>query len=191
MLHGIICSLMSVKKKKKRFRPCLQNQCLASTGQVIRVLRYILWFSNRLYHSLYLDISSKSIQFNKCNSYHSPSGGITPFNTEQQKLSNLDNDNVYIAHGMVGYTQTIDLLCKSANLISVSRGDWIKLWSWIANQLVWSRLSGSSYLHGIWMEFLPSVTIVKFHVLNCCSPPLESAVFKANPYHSRGFSVVK
>ena len=37
--------------------------------------------------------------------------------------------NFYITHGIVGYTETIDLLCKSANLVSVPRGDRIKLWS--------------------------------------------------------------
>ena len=35
---------------------------------------------------------------------------------------------VFITHGIVGYTQTIDLLRKSVILVCVSlRGDWIKL----------------------------------------------------------------
>ena len=72
-------------------------------------------------------------------------------------------DNVYITHGILGYLQTIDLLCKSASLVHVPRGDQIKLWSasWIANQLTWARISGSSYSHGVGMEFLLSVTIVR------------------------------
>ena len=49
------------------------------------------------------------------------------FKMEEQKLPILDN--VYITHWIVGYTQTIDLLCMSANLVSVSRVDRIKLGS--------------------------------------------------------------
>ena len=36
-------------------------------------------------------------------------------------------DNVYITHRILEYTQTIDLLCKSANLFHVPRSDRIKL----------------------------------------------------------------
>ena len=51
---------------------------------------------------------------------------ITFLSSASQILSILAN--VYIIHGIVGYTQTIDLLRKSANLVHVPRGDWIKLW---------------------------------------------------------------
>ena len=47
--------------------------------------------------------------------------------TEERKLSILDN--VYIIHGIMGYTQTTDLEYKSANFVCVTRGDRIKLWS--------------------------------------------------------------
>ena len=42
----------------------------------------------------------------------------------------LDNAYVlymYITYGIVGYTQTINLLCKSVNLVSVPHGDLIIL----------------------------------------------------------------
>ena len=84
-------------------------------------------------------------------------------------MSNLDN--VYITHGIVGYTHTIDLLCKSANVVRVPRGDRIKLSS-IANRLIWLRLSGSSLLHGDGMEFLLSLTIgliVRFPIIELAS----------------------
>ena len=55
------------------------------------------------------------------------SGGIKQFRTEEQKLSIFGN--VYIIHGIVGYTQIIDLLCKSANHVRVPRGDQKNLWS--------------------------------------------------------------
>ena len=50
--------------------------------------------------------------------YHAIQNGV-------RKLSNLDN--VYIPHVIVGYTQTIDLMCKSANLVHVTHGDRMKL----------------------------------------------------------------
>ena len=52
-------------------------------------------------------------------------GDLVKIHLVARKLSNLDN--VYMPHGIVGYTQTIDLMCKSANLVSVPRGDLIKL----------------------------------------------------------------
>ena len=71
------------------------------------------------------------------------------FRTEERKLSNLDN--VYMPHRIVGCTQTIDLMCKSANLVSVPRGDWIKLgrdlvaprihtvWEWNSTECKYDR----------------------------------------------------
>ena len=56
------------------------------------------------------------------------------FKTGEPKLSILDN--VDITHRIVEYTQPIDLLFKSANLVRVPRGDRIKLCCWIANQLI-------------------------------------------------------
>ena len=107
---------------------------------------------SRLLTTLYLSGPRVFLHLNNDNSYalHFPylknyfwqtdswflfSGGITLFNTEERKLSNLDN--VYITHGITGYTQTIDLLCKSANIVSVPHSDRIKLRSWIANQPIW------------------------------------------------------
>ena len=53
------------------------------------------------------------------------SGRIMLFRTEERKSSSLGN--VYMPHRIVEYTQTIDLMCKSANLVSLPRGDRIKL----------------------------------------------------------------
>ena len=65
-----------------------------------------------------------------------------------------------------GLWDTIDLLCMSAktanlDLVPPERSDRIKLWSWKVNQLTWSRLIGSSYSHGVRMEFLLSAINVR------------------------------